>query len=390
MTDGESTNRRRFDVVVIGGGINGLSAVYHLLRLGARNVALVEQFALGHDRGSSHGLTRITRSAYHAADYAALMRRVFNEEMPRWERDLGGPLSIPTPGCFFGPNDGDYPKYRASVAGFDCVDEIDPAEARRRFPQMTFADADSVIVDSSCAALKAEEIIRRLIGHAGSNGATLLERTAVRRIEVGRSPIRLILDEGELLADRVIVTAGGWIGRLTPRLASSLTVVRQTVGYFKFGSPQARRVERAPVWVYVGRAGDDYYGLPALGDEGVKLARHRRSGEPDDPDQRPDRPDPEEIARLIAFADRHFSAPRLEEPNIDFCLYTNTADEDFIIDRHPDDPNVQLGSACSGHGFKFGPLTGRALAERALLGRSFLDDEPALVRRFSLDKSRDF
>ncbi len=375
-------------VVVLGAGVNGLSTAYHLVRLGCRSVAVIDQFPFLHSRGSSHGTTRITRSTYHSADYVRLMQLVFAEEMPRWERDLGGPLSIPTPGCFYGPGDGDYPTYRASVAGFgSLVEEVSPAEARRRFPQMTFAEAQSVLIDKSCAVLLADSIMEKLLTYLARAQVTLIpDRPVTRIVPPGTrdAPIELETSAGTLSADQLIITAGGWIGRLIPAISGTFTVVRQTVGYFRApADPLEFRAPRFPVWVSIGRDGDDYYGLPQLGQEGIKLARHDRSSAGDDPNDSSARPDADRIERLRGFAARHFTMA-LDEPRVEHCLYTNTADEDFVIDRLPGEPRIQIGSACSGHGFKFAPLTGRILAERAVLGWSIMDREPNIMERFSL------
>ena len=115
-----------YEAIVVGGGINGLCTLYHLLRLGCRSVALIEQFKLGHQQGSSHGTSRITRSSYSSPTYVRLMQQVHNEEWPRLEMDSKVKLLHPTPGCFWGPEDGPIRQYAKAVAelGGNVVDVV--------------------------------------------------------------------------------------------------------------------------------------------------------------------------------------------------------------------------------------------------------------------------
>ncbi len=111
-----------------------------------------------------------------------------------------------------------------------------------------------------------------------------------------------------------------------------------------------------------------HYGLPQLADEGIKYARHLTSLKSDDVDVLPTEPNPDEIARLLEFARVQFTAADAKVVSTDFCLYTNAPNEDFLIDRLPDEPRIHVMSACSGHGFKFAPLSGRMIAERIIHG----------------------
>jgi len=151
-------------------------------------------------------------------------------------------------------------------------------------------------------------------------------------------------------------------------LAPKIQVAHQDVGYFEIEGGR-----EFPVWVYCPGEGDPFYGLPEFGRPGVKVARHRVGAKNDDPD----RPTAECIPsdardELEAFVAEQFAKPAVcigYEP----CLYTNTVNEDFILDHHPNDPRIVIGSACSGHGFKFAPLTGRLLSELLLDGKSTLE-----------------
>lgn len=347
-----------FDVLVVGAGINGLSTAWWLLRRGVKRVAIVEQFALGHDRGSSHGRSRITRSAYADAAYVRLMQVAHGESWPTLEADASVSLRHKRDGCFFGPIDGPFQDYVAAVTAVDVdVDVIDAAEARRRFPMFTFPGNTGAVHDRTAAVVAAADTMAALTRLVRA-GATVLEGVTVHAVD----PVAVAVDtdRGRIQAERIIVTAGPWAPGLSG-LPRRLTPVRQTVGYFEV--PGA---DTFPVWAYRG-AEDFYYGLPAFQRPGLKAANHRVSGTPDDPNQDAGAGD---VADVRAFLSEHLAVRLGDTLATERCFYTNTDDEDFVFDHHPESRAVVVGVGMSGHGFKFGPLTGRILAELALDGRS--------------------
>jgi sarcosine oxidase len=193
-----------------------------------------------------------------------------------------------------------------------------------------------------------------------------------------RSPV--VTDRGTLRAERVVLAAGAWLGELVPALAPRLTVLRQRVGYYRLGQDGAAG-RAMPVWARIGLAPDDFaYGLPELvAGEGVKVARHRTSGTADNPDVDPDGADAAALADLDACA-HQVLGPRLgARLRVETCLYTMTKDQHFVVDALPGDPRVVIVSACSGHGFKFGPLVGDLVAG-LLLDRQRPPPAFALVR----------
>ncbi len=130
------------------------------------------------------------------------------------------------------------------------------------------------------------------------------------------------------------------------------------------------RCGKFPVWCYLhDRSERFFYGLPEFGPQGsgVKLARHRTTGENEDPNAAPSDP-LAELDKLREFAANQFTYPIKRLASFEHCLYSNTSNEDFIVDFHPEDRRIAFASACSGHGFKFGPLIGRVLTELLLDG----------------------
>lgn len=357
-----------YDVIVVGAGINGLSAAYHLLRRGAGQIAVLEQFEIAHGMGSSHGASRITRSTYSTPKYVELIQVAHSQEWPRWARDAGREFLHPTPGCFFGPGNQAYIESLESLSELQLAVEIlNPAQARVAFPGFAFPDSQLVVRDLTCAVVAAADTVRWLATQV-ARSAQLIENCPVLTIEPGKDLIRLHTAQGAFACERLVVTAGAWMGHLFPELAGRLQVAHQDVGYFAIEG-----ADEFPVWVYCPQEGDSFYGLPAFQRPGAKVARHRTGPQGD----QPDRPIPKVMPATVQAELEAFVAAQFVNPatcvGYEACLYTNTRSEDFILDHHPDDPRIVVGSACSGHGFKFGPLSGRLLTELLLDGKTSLD-----------------
>ena len=367
-----------YGAVVIGGGVVGLAAAWHLQGLGCRPVALVERFRIGHSRGSSHGSVRVTRSTYASAAYAALMRHVHDEEWPRLERTAGMTLVNPGAVVFFGPDRGALSAYAEAVltAGVD-VDRLSPGEARRRFPSLRFTDDAEILHDRTGGTIAAGETIRALHRLVRGAGGVVMEDTRVLEMDRAGRVIRIVSDRGVVLAERVVLATGAWLPELVPAARPRLTVVPQTIAYLRLGVP-ARTL---PLWVHFGGAQTGViYGLAEIGRDALKVGRHVTRGPGADPDK-PEPASPGEVAALVREMDQILAVPVHEVLGSETCLYTMTATEDFVIDTLDGDPRVAFASACSGHGFKFAPLTGRLLAELVVRGRA---DLPGGLDRASL------
>lgn len=374
-------NRPAYGAVVIGGGVVGLAAAWHLLRLGCRPVALVERLRIGHDKGSSHGSVRMTRSTYASATYAALMRHVRDEEWPSLERAAGVPLVTSSDVVFFGPDRATLGGYATAVeaAGAD-VERIAPAEARRRFPALRFTDDALVLQDRTGGAIAADETIRALHRLVVGGGGTVLEETRVIAMDRADHLIKIISDRAVLEAERVVIATGAWLPELVPETRGSVTVVPQTVAYFRLGAPAAE----LPSWVHFGGIERGVtYALAEIGRDALKIGHHVTTGPGADPDKG-EPPSSHEVAALRAELDGILTVPVHDLLGSERCLYTMTPTEDFVIDRWPGDPRVAFASACSGHGFKFAPMTGRLLAELVMNGEANLPGGADATSLFAL------
>ena len=379
-----------YEVAVVGAGINGMAAAAALVARGCRRLVVLERFEEGHDRGSSHGAARITRSVYAHADYVRLMQRVHAESWPDLEARTGRTLVHPNPGCFFGPEDGLFGGYARAVDealdGDGVVTRLTRAEGARRFPMFRFAPGEGVLEDHTSGVVAAADTMSALRGLCREAGVELRFGARVTGVHPGSEPLTVSLEDGEVRAEKVIVAAGPWAGALVPSLAGRLTVSRQAVCYLKLADPEVGRQGHFPVWVELGHSEEQvWYGLPEYGRPGIKAAHHRTApaGRGDDPEA-DYQPDPERVLRLVAHMRDRLAAPVVGLVADERCLYTVAPGEDFVIDQHPDDPRIVVAAGFSGHGFKFGPLTGRLLAELALRGVTSVPEFEAARERFKL------
>lgn len=350
-----SLQERKFDVIVVGAGVHGLSAAYYLSQKRLK-VALIEQYELGHSYGSSHGRTRNIRIAYGEEGYVRLMRQA-------WElwRDLAkqsGELLIhPNLGCFGGAGPF-FETYLTGVAKHVPEAQIlTIPEAKRFFPQFLFSGVSHVVLDPTAGLIAAQKVLSHLARLSKKNGVTFIEKTQVQHIDSSQNSIVLQSNRGHFTAEKLILTAGHWIERLVPALRSLAIPVPQQVGYFSLKTPSS-----VPNWSFsFAKEGKPhlFYGMPDLNGKEMKISLHMDQDEPFDAP-----------AVLQEFIREQFAHPLERWERLETCYYTICPNDRFILDFLPGDRRVVVGSACSGHAFKFAPLIGRILSDLALDGKT--------------------
>jgi sarcosine oxidase len=356
------------DHVIVGAGINGLCTAFWLRQRGAGRIVVCDRFGPGHDRGSSHGATRITRSSYDDPRFVAMAQVAHAECWPQLERAVGGSLRTPTPGLFFGPVDGPFAAYaRATLGSGAAVEAIDVMTARRRFPLLRLHDGDGALLDHTAAVVLAAATMQGLAAWLSAADVALRWHEPVAAVRPVAGGVEVATATTTWHAHSAVLALGPWTGSLAAADATGgpLVVQPQEVGYFAGDGLDGDAVApgRFPVWARIGRTAEDFhYGLPAVDGSGVKLAVHRTTGEGVDPDA----PLPAIAeAGLLELARERFAvaAPRLRWT--ERCLYTMARDHDLRVARAAEAPVVTI-AACSGHAFKFGPLLGRMAADLAL------------------------
>jgi len=237
---------------------------------------------------------------------------------------------------------------RALAACGAAFEVLERGEIERRFP-LRVAAGERGLFQPDAGIVLADEALRALRGGAEAAGARVVDGTRVDSLEQETDAIRI----GQLRARAVVITAGAWASRL---VELDVTPTRETVTYFRFGDPIPSLIDHA-VGDAFGRLG---YALFAPG-VGVKAGLHH-TGPRVNPDD-PARPDEEIVARAASWVKRRVRGVDPEPVKVETCLYTNRLDERFVLERRG---RVVVGSACSGHGFKFAPLVGVRLADLAL------------------------
>ncbi|MCU1350901.1 MAG: putative Monomeric sarcosine oxidase [Acidimicrobiales bacterium] len=342
----------RCDVVVVGAGMAGSAAAWWLARRGV-DVVVLEQFEAGHRRGSSHGATRLFRLGYE--DPADV--RDGAEALRLWralEDDAGEELLVTTASV----DHGDPAALDAIAAAYrhEAVrsERIPAAEAMARWPGMRFAgdalvqpDGGRILADATVAALQ-----RRAVAH----GAQIHDEVGPAEVVVDGDRVTVRAQDTTWHPRRVVVTAGAWLPAVLGDAVAlpPLTVTCEQVQHFAPTDP----ADRWPSFIH--HHDPTVYGLYTPG-EGVKVATHH-AGPVVDPDDRPFDADPATSTAVAGYVAEWFPGVDPTPVHPARCLYTSTADQRFVLERHGP---VVVGSPCSGHGFKFAPLTGRTLADLA-------------------------
>jgi sarcosine oxidase len=316
-------------VAIVGAGVMGCATAWALSERGAQ-VTLYEQFELDHERGSSHGRTRIFRIAYPDAYWI----RFAQDAYAGW-RDLDPDLL----GLY-------------GLIELVADPELTSARALEECGvRYKLLDADQV---RARGAVLPEGWTALLTSDAGVLFADRARYAFLEAASVDVETNSRIESTEELDADVVVVTAGSWIRDLVPDLP--VTVTRETVAYFKREGPP-------PPSIVDLNAETGGHGMYSLHDpvHGLKAGAHHAGAEAD-PDSEAI-PDPAIVERVAAWVSARFPEVDPNPVETQTCLYTTTTDEQFILERRG---RIVIGSACSGHGFKFAPAVGRRLAELAL------------------------
>jgi len=362
-----------FDVIVIGIGAMGSSACHHLARKGARVLGL-EQFDIPNALGSTHGSSRMIRLAYYEhPDYVPLLKRAYAlwDEL---EVESGQKLLYRTGGLYMGPRDGEIigGSLRSARQHHLAHELLDRDELRRRFPQFEVPDNWVALHEPEAGFLRPEAVISSYAELALRAGAELHGREPVIEWNADGKGVRVVTSRAEYQADRLIFCGGPWSGRLIRDLGVELRVTRQVLGWVWPKKPELFALGRLPVWAIDHLDGTIHYGFPMMNDvPGFKVAHHA-PGETTDPDRvaRDPQPGDEETFRPILRQ----MIPAADGPllSMKVCMYTNSPDGHFILDRHPKHERVTIACGFSGHGFKFASVIGEVLADIAQGGSTTL------------------
>lgn len=387
----------RFDVIVVGLGAAGSSAVYQLAKRGSK-VLGIDQYDPPHTLGSTHGETRITRQAIGEGDhYTPLSLRSY-EIFREIEKQTGDILLTITGGLMISSSvstgvnqvSNFFETTLAAAKKYSIPhDVLSAAEMRKRFPQFHVQDNESGYFEYESGFLRPEACVSANLKVAREAGAQI--NVNEQMIGFSESDIGVIVttDKGEYHADRVAFTVGPWLPRFIGKpLHKQFKVYRQVLFWFDCSEHYDQfKVGNFPIFIWDGQgARDSIYGFPAVDGKsgGIKIASEEYVHEVT----------PESAERTVSQAEidkmfenqisTTFPNVRRECVKSAVCLYTMTPDSGFVIDFMPGSSRVIICSPCSGHGFKHSAAVGECVAELARGEKTTLNIEPLRINRRAL------
>jgi sarcosine oxidase len=383
------------DVAVIGLGAMGSATLYQLAKRGVKAVG-IDRFAPPHDQGSTHGETRITRQAIGEGEVYVPLALRSNEIWKELEAETGERL-LTQSGCLIVEGAGPVSNgtirsaflsrtQKAAIAYNIPHEIIDAAEIRRRYPQFTPREDEIGYFEPGGGYLNPERCVAVQLERARALGAVTRLGTRVLSIAPEGEGVRVVTDQGDVLAGQAIVSAGAWapslLGAPFDRL---LAPSRQVMYWFEVGPDYAQHWAGSPVfiWSHGSNPNDFFYGFPSLdGSNTIKTA-----GEQYDAFVHPDQVERTVTPAEAAVMHGEHLAGRVQglRPGARravTCLYTVTPDSNFLIDRHPRSGRILVASPCSGHGFKHSAAIGEVVAQCAVEGTSTIDISAFALSRF--------
>ena len=377
--------KRTADVVVLGVGGFGSACLAQLARRGI-SVLGVDQFLPGHDRGSSHGETRIIRQAYYEhMDYVPLVLRAY-DQWRELEAESGRSLMEICGLALAGPSAGEAiqgSRLAAKLHGAE-IQDLSPRDAADRLSGFQIPEGFEVVFEPPGGFLHVEDSVRCQVDQAIRHGAQLAIGEAVESLSSNGDVVTVRTNRGTIEAGSLVITAGAWASSLLAGIdrVPDIQVLRKVLLWNPVRT-QSYSIENGGCGFLFEMLHGTFYGFPSLDGKTLKLAEHS-GGIPV--------ANPHGLDRSLTDADVTPASEFIRQvmPDLDpqparhaVCMYSMSPDGNFIVDRHPEFSNVVFGAGFSGHGFKFAPVIGEALADLALEGTTDLPIDFLSLNRFS-------
>jgi sarcosine oxidase len=352
------------DFCIVGGGVMGLATAFALTKSAKRNVLLLDRYGISNELCSSNDINRVFRYAYGSDK---LYTQMAEKSLKLWhqiEQESGRRLLVPSGFLMMYGADENWSRFVADSyktlkeLGLNA-ESLEEAELKRRFPQFA---AEKAILDPYAGALLAAEVLETLHSAVEGQGVKTLAGEQIVKLHLSDNPEVETSGGKRIHCKKLIVTTGVWSNQLLRDGLTKIKPTRQHLIYFKPNSSITRfQPPQFPIFFI-----DNYYGIPAVGIDGVKATYHGLPEEVD-PDTANRTVDPEVIETLRRVLRKY--VPELASGRVvhsKVCIYDMTENSDFVISADPEYPNVVYGYGFSGHGFKFAPLIGQLLVELAL------------------------
>ncbi|MEM7011392.1 MAG: N-methyl-L-tryptophan oxidase [Verrucomicrobiota bacterium] len=371
----------QFDSIIIGTGGVGSAAAYHLAKRGQRVLGL-DRFEGGHDRGSSHGETRIIRKAYFEhPDYVPLLERAYvlwreleeirNEELYREVGlvEIGPPDGVIVPNVL----------QAAKEHNLD-VDLVDPGDFADRFPALQLPDGHAAVFEREAGFLFVERCVLAHLSQAKSHGAEFRTGVEVTGWKTEGDSVVVSTNRGSFTANSLVICGGSWTQQLLGELGIPFRILRKHLHWY--ASDDLTSDSNGFPGFFYETNGGYFYGFPKIDDLGLKVSEHSGGTEIVDPLNDPREIEPLDRSRVEAFLRDHIPSVSNQPTRHEVCFYTMSPDENFIIDRHPDHDNVVFAAGLSGHGFKMANVLGEILAQLTAREGTKLETEFLSLGRF--------
>jgi sarcosine oxidase len=379
-----------YDVIVLGVGSMGSATCHYLAKRGHRVLGL-EQFEIPHDQGSHAGQSRIIRKAYFEhPNYVPLLQRAY-ENWKSLESDTGTQVYFPTGLLYAGKPDGvlirgvkeSAEKYSVSI------EPLNTSESKIRLPQFNIPDSYDILFEPDAGFVTPERAVLLFVEQAIKHGAEIRTKEKVIEWKESGAGISVKTDKGTYNCAKLIITAGPWASQFIPQLSTKLSVTRQVIAWVNPKQYIPFELGKFPCWLI----DDDskpgmYYGFPVLpvgqmgGPIGLKVAHHY-PGTVTDPNNVNRISSADDETNLIYALNKFLPEGYKSMHVLKTCLYTNTSDENFVIDFLPGYDNVVIAAGFSGHGFKFASVIGEIMTDLAMNGNTRMPIEFLNINRFN-------
>ncbi len=371
------------NVAVVGLGAMGSATLWRLAERGVPATGF-ERFEPGHDRGSSHGESRIFRTAYlEGPGYVPLAQRAV-QLWRELERVSGADLVIQNGALTLGARGSSaITATMRSIRAYDLEHELlDEDELRARYPAHRIAAGEVGIREAQGGLVRPERGILAAVARAEALGARVHRRVTIDRIELEPDGVQLIAKDFVCRARHAVISVGSWLNTFLPEFKVPLRVTRQIPGWYPIERPELFAPERFPVFIrdlggldgLGGSITEDssFYGFPTLDGKTIKASIHRE-GPLTDPDRLDRTVTPDDIAQVEECIKLFLHGVATDPVQTQVCMYTNTPDHDFLIGSPAGMPQLTVLGGFSGHGFKFAPVIGDVGADLATRGET---DQP--------------
>jgi sarcosine oxidase len=377
----ESLNNS-FDIIIIGAGAFGSSAAYHLSK-STKKVLVIDRDSPPHAFGSSHGQTRIIREAYFEDPiYVPMLREAYSlwDEL---ERESEEKLFLKTGGLMLGNKESHVIQGTLNSAQTFKIEHevLDNQSIKNKFSSFNADKQTMGVYEQNAGILFPEKCIKTTLKLAKQHGVDLNFNETVLSIEYNSNSVEIITNKGSYLSQKCILAAGPWMNKLITELKIPLQTTRQVLYWYDIDKKITNYPsnDKFPIFIWNTESGKHFYGFPDIGN-GFKIAFHDK-GELCDPDNINRSISAQEIEEMNHIIHSYFNFKASFKEAVT-CIYTNTPDDHFIIDRHPLSDNVIIASPCSGHGFKFSSVIGKILSDMALDKLNEFNLSPFELNRF--------